>query len=73
MEDKLIDILQDYKENGKEIDSMEAVFRLFIVSHPNGEMLVSFIEQLKYNYPECQLRDIDFMCIHKTLNEINCY
>ena len=43
MEDKLIDILQDYKENGKEIDSMEAVFHLFIVSHPNGEMLVSFI------------------------------
>ena len=68
-EDKLIDILQDYRENGDEIDSVEAIFRLFIVSQPNGELLISFIEQLKYNYPECQLRDMNYMNMYKTLTE----
>ena len=72
MEDKLIDILQDYKENEKEIDSVESIFRLFIVSHPNGELLISFIEQLKYNYPKCQLIDINLMNMYETLKEINC-
>lgn len=72
MEDKLIDILQDYKENGKEIDSVESIFRLFIVSQPNGKLLISFIEQLKYNYPKLQLRDVNFMNVYETLKEVNC-
>lgn len=72
MENKLIDILQDYKENEKVIDSIEAIFRLFIVSHPNGELLISFVEELKYKYPECQLRDINFVDMYEALKEINC-
>ena len=69
--DKLINILQNYKESEKEIDSIEDIFLLFIVSRPNGELLIRFIEQLKYNYPECQLRDINFMNVYETLNQIN--
>ena len=70
MEDKLIDILQNYKEHEKEIDSIDDIFRLFIISQPNGMLLISFIEQLKYKYPECQLRHINFANIYETLLEI---
>lgn len=72
MVNELINILRSYKENENENDSVEAIFRLFIVSHPNGELLISFIEQLKYNYPQCQLRDINFADVYESLKQINC-
>ena len=71
MEDKLHNILKDYKENEKKIDSIQAIFRLFITDQPNGELLISFMEQLKYKYPECKLRDIDFIDMFQTIKEIN--
>jgi len=71
MEDKLIEILQDYKENENEIDSVDAIFRLFIINQPNGEFLISFIEQLKYDFTgKCELRDINFTNMYETLNRI---